>query len=59
MAKPPASPPSSDIDGANEDRMRIDRPGNVDTDDQIAIERGNDQAKGRPESDSGSEAIGD
>ncbi|WP_076071676.1 hypothetical protein [Sphingomonas montana] len=59
MAKPPASPPSSDITGVNEDRLRVDRPGNVDTDDNEQIERGNDQAKGRPESDSGSEAIGD
>ena len=59
MAKPPVSPPSSDINGANEDRLRIDRPGNVDADDQVAIEHGNDQARARPESDSGSEAIGD
>lgn len=59
MAKPPATPPSSDINGANEDRLPIDRPENVDSADQIRIARGNDEAKARPESGSGSEAIGD
>ena len=59
MTKPPATPPSSDITGPNKDRLPIDRPENVDRDDQVRIEHGNDQAKARPESDSGSEAIGD
>lgn len=59
MAKPPESPESSDITGPNRDRVRIDRPENVDKDDNAQLERGNDQARARPESDSGSEAIGD
>jgi hypothetical protein len=59
MSKPPATPPSSDITGPNRDRVSIDRPENVDREDGERLKRGNDEARARPESDSGSEAIGD
>lgn len=59
MAKPPETPASSDISGPNRDRVRIDRPENADADDSARLEEGNDEARARPESDSGSEAIGD
>ncbi|MFS0738492.1 hypothetical protein ABC347_15715 [Sphingomonas sp. 1P06PA] len=59
MSKPPATPPSSDIDGADAD-ARAGRPSTrPDPDDTRRLERGNEEARGRPPSDSGSEAIGD
>ena len=48
MAKPPETPPSSDIDGVNEDRSRIDTPENA-RDPGGKLRREEDDAAGRPE----------
>lgn len=48
MAKPPPTPPSSDIDGVDEDRQRIDRPANSVPSPQDELNRQNDEARARP-----------
>ena len=49
MAKPPATPLSSDIDGVDEDRRRIDRPaadGTAKPNDQLGQQKA--ETRGRP-----------
>ena len=48
MAKPPQTPPSSDIDGVNEDRQRIDKPANSKPDPGDQLNNATDESLGRP-----------
>lgn len=53
MAKPPATPPNSDIDGVHEDRSPVDHPENAKPDPGEALEDARKQNKGRPPADGG------
>lgn len=48
MAKPPPTPPPSDIDGVHEDREPIDQPKNSDPDLQHRLKQEQDESKGKP-----------
>ncbi len=48
MAKPRETPPSSDVDGVDQDRQRIDQPKNADPDQAEQLRREEDGAQGRP-----------
>ncbi len=48
MAKPPQTPPSSDIDGVNEDRQPINAPANSKPDPGKALKHADDNSKARP-----------
>lgn len=48
MAKPPATPPSSDIDGVDEDRQPIDQPGNSTPKQTRKAQQEQEEAHGRP-----------
>jgi hypothetical protein len=49
MAKPPQTPPSSDIDGVNEDRHRIDTPENSKPDPGDQLNHAEEESRGRPD----------
>ena len=49
MAKPPATPPHSDLDGVREDEHRIDVPENSRPDPGARLEHARQEDHGRPE----------
>ena len=48
MAKPPETPPSSDVDGVEQDRQKIDQPKNSDAKQAAHLHREEREARGRP-----------
>lgn len=48
MAKPPPSPPNSDIDGVDKDRKSVQHPDNLKGDPGRKLKTAQEQSKGRP-----------
>jgi hypothetical protein len=49
MAKPPPTPPHSDIDGVREDQRRVDIPANASPDPGAKLDHADDESRARPD----------